>query len=81
MKQRTLKKIDILQRQLTITGQNLYSHTGNSIHSMWMLGMTRNAGTELRFAKGDLPLLKELLGVPDKISCQQGTTGHNKMMQ
>ena len=30
--------------------------------------------TELRFAKGDLPVLKELLGVPDKITCQQGTT-------
>ena len=30
--------------------------------------------TELRFAKGDLPVLKHLLGIPDKISCRQGTT-------
>lgn len=30
--------------------------------------------TELRFAKTDLPLLKQLLGVPDKICCRQGTT-------
>jgi hypothetical protein len=30
--------------------------------------------TELRFAKKDLPLLKQLLGIPDKISCRQGTT-------
>ncbi|CAB4017499.1 Hypothetical predicted protein [Paramuricea clavata] len=30
--------------------------------------------TELRFAKGDLPVLKAVLGVPDKITCQQGTT-------
>ena len=30
--------------------------------------------TELCFTKGDLPVLKELLGVPDKITCQQGTT-------
>ena len=30
--------------------------------------------TELRFAKSDLPLLKQLLGIPDKISCRQGTT-------
>lgn len=28
----------------------------------------------MRFAKGDLPLLKQLLGVPDKITCRQGTT-------
>jgi hypothetical protein len=30
--------------------------------------------TELRFTKGDLPVLKAVLGVPDKITCQQGTT-------
>ena len=30
--------------------------------------------TELRFAQGDLPLLKQLFGVHDKISCRQGTT-------
>lgn len=29
---------------------------------------------ELRFAKSDLPLMKRLLGIPDKITCQQGTT-------
>ena len=29
---------------------------------------------ELRFAKSDLALLKRLLGIPDKITCQQGTT-------
>ena len=30
--------------------------------------------TELRFAKEDLPVLNTVLRVPDKISCQQGTT-------
>ena len=29
---------------------------------------------ELRFCKRDLPLLKQLLGVPKKICCRQGTT-------
>ena len=29
---------------------------------------------ELRFAKSDLPLIKRLLGIPEKITCQQETT-------